>query len=167
MIAAAVAACCVTALVVVATGGHGASTQLTTLGIAGLVAALAWTAYWRPEVEVSDGGVRVVNPWRTVHVPWPALDTVSDRWSLTLTTTDGRRVSAFAAPARGLSDRGPGVAGRAATLVSGRREQLRAAGYLDEVHPEGAPVTVSLALGPVLVCSAALVLAVAGLLLPG
>ncbi len=167
VIATAVAACCGTALVVVAASGAGPSVVLRTLGVAGLVAALAWTAYWRPEVEVSDGGVRVVNPWRTVHVPWPALGTVSDRWSLTLTTTDGRQVSAFAAPARGLSDRGPGVAGSAAALVAERREELRAAGYLDEVRPEGAPVTVSLALGPVLACSAALVVAVAGLLLPG
>jgi|GEM_PF-1407143 len=167
VIAVAVAACCGTALVVVAASSESAADVLRALGVACLVATLAWTVYWRPEVEVSDGGVRVVNPWRTVHVPWPALDTVSDRWSLTLTTHDGRRVSAFAAPARGMSERGPGVAGHAAALVTERREQLRAAGYLDDVRLDGAPVTVNLARGPVLACAAALLFVVAGLLLPG
>lgn len=141
--------------------------MLRTAAFALLLVATAWALYWRPEVEVSDGGVRVVNPWRTVHVPWPALDEVSDRWSLTLTTTDGRRVSAFAAPARGAAERGAGVAAEAARLVDERREALRAAGWLDEVRPEGAPVSSQLALAPLLACGGGLVLVLASLVLPG
>src|SRR5690554_2028673 len=167
VIAAAVATCCVLAVVVVLVSGATLAAALRAVGIAGLVTALAWALYWRPEVEVSDGGIRVVNPWRTVHVPWPALESVDERWSFAVRTTQGRRVSAFAAPARGLADRGPGVASRAASLVTERRAQLRSAGFLDDVRPEGAPVTVEFARGPLVAVAVALVLLGAGVLLPG
>src|SRR5690554_7091068 len=127
-IAVAVAACCAIAVVFVLVSGVTAAAALRALGIAGLVAVLAWTLYWRPEVEVSDGGIRIVNPWRSVHVPWPALESVDERWSFTVATVHGGRVSAFAAPARGIADRGPGAANRVARLVTERREQLGAAG---------------------------------------
>ncbi|NLF03994.1 MAG: PH domain-containing protein [Actinomycetales bacterium] len=166
-IAVAVVVCCAVALVAMVVSAPGVVPVLRTAGVTVLVASLAWAAYWRPEVEVSDGGVRVVDPWRTVHVPWPALADVSERWSLTLSTTDGRRVSAFAAPARGAVDRGPGVAREAARLVTERRDALRAAGYLDDVRPEGAPVTVTLAVGPLVTSGAALLLLAASLVLPG
>jgi len=166
-IAVALGASGVLAVVAVVASRADVLTVVRTASVAVLVGALAWAVYWRPEVEVSDGGIRVIDPWRTVHVPWPALDTVSDRWSLTLTTTEGHRVSAFAAPARGAADRGLGVAARAAALVTERRAALREAGYLDDVRPEGAPVTVRTAVRPVLVCGGALVLAVASLVLPG
>ena len=167
LIAGAVVACCAVALVVVAVTGGGLVAIARTLAVSGLFTALAWAVYWRPEVEVSDGGVRIVNPWRTVHVPWPAVDDVDHRWSLTVTTVDGRRVSAFAAPAGGAVERGPGVARQAAQVISDRREALRTAGYLDDVRPEGAPVTVSPAAGPMLACLAGLVVTVASVLLPG
>ena len=165
-IAAALAASCAVAVVAAAVSGTGGVVLLRTASVAALVTVLAWAVYWRPEVEVSDGGVRVVYPWRTVHVPWPALDTVTDRWSLTLTTTDGRRVSAFAAPAGGAAERGRGVAGAALALVTERRTALREAGFLDDVRPEGALVTVRLAPGPVLAAGGALVLLVASFALP-
>src|SRR5690606_6284520 len=93
-IATALAASSLVAVVAAAVSGTGGVVLLRTATVAAFVTALAWAVYWRPEVEVSDGGIRVVNPFRTIHVPWPALGTVTDRWSLTLTTTDGRHVSA-------------------------------------------------------------------------
>src|SRR5690606_7610683 len=68
-----------------------------------VVAGLAWAVYWRPEVQVSDGGVRLVNVLNTVDVPWPALEAVDTKWALTLTTVWGRRYRAWAAPAPGRS----------------------------------------------------------------
>lgn len=166
-IAVAVVVCCAVALGAVAVSGPAPVVLARTLAAAALICALAWAVYWRPEVEVSDGGVRIVNPWRTVHVPWPALEGVSHRWSLTVTTVDGRKVSAFAAPARGLAEQGAGTALSAARAVEDRREALRAAGFLDDVRLEGAPVTVEPATGPVLVCLGTLVATVASVLLPG
>lgn len=165
-IATALAASSLVAVVAAAVSGTGGVVLLRTATVAAFVTALAWAVYWRPEVEVSDGGIRVVNPFRTIHVPWPALGTVTDRWSLTLTTTDGRHVSAFAAPAGGAVERGRGVASDALALVTERREALRAAGFLDEVRVEGAPVTVRLSSGPVLAVGGALVLLLASFTLP-
>lgn len=167
LIAGAVVACCVVAVVAVVAAGSGLVPVVRTLAASGLLTALMWAVYWRPEVEVSDGEVRIVNPWRTVHVPWPALDEVDHRWTLSVRTVDGRTVSAFAAPARGMSERGPGVASLAARAITDRREALRLAGYLDDVRLEGAPVTVRPAVGPVLACLAGLVATVAALVLPG
>ena len=36
---------------------------------AGLVAGACWATFWRPRVEVSDAGVRIVNVTRTIHHP--------------------------------------------------------------------------------------------------
>ena len=95
-----------------------------------LFALLGWAAFWRPHVEVSDGGVRVVNTWRTVQVPWPAIEEVDGRYGLRLRTSYGT-VTSWAAPAP--SGRGRARAGdsEAAEIVKSRLEELRAAGYLD------------------------------------
>jgi len=167
-IAAAVVACCAIAVVLVGTTGSGAVMTLRWAGPASLVAIGAWITYWRPEVEVSDGGVRIVNPWRTIHVPWPALDDVDRRWSLAVSTVDGRRFSAFAAPAPGITERGSsGVSGRAAEEVGARREALRKAGYLDEVRLEGAPVRVVVPRTPLVASGCAAVVTVLAWTLPG
>ena len=65
-----------------------------------LVTGLAWALYWRPEVVVSDAGVRLVNVLRTIDVPWPALRGTETKWALTLDTVWGR-YRAWAAPAPG------------------------------------------------------------------
>lgn len=67
-----------------------------------LVGGGAWALYWRPEVAVSDGGVRLVNVVRTIDVPWPALRGVETKWALTLDTVWGAYRS-WAAPAPGRS----------------------------------------------------------------
>jgi len=65
-----------------------------------LVGLLTWALYWRPKVVVTAGGVRVVNVFRTIDVPWPAIKDVSTKWSLTIDTAFGS-IRAWAAPAPG------------------------------------------------------------------
>lgn len=122
----------------------------------GLAVGGAWALFWRPRVEVSDGGVTIVNVVRTVHVPWPVLVEAEPGWSLVVRTTR-RSWTAWAAPrASGTSaglrrvggrrgrdlfarlrrdDEAPHV--RAATseavaaAITGRQDALVAAGHLD------------------------------------
>ena len=39
-----------------------------------LVALLAWVALWRPSIRIDDDGIRVVNVFRTITVPWPVTE---------------------------------------------------------------------------------------------
>jgi hypothetical protein len=123
----------------------------------GLLAGGCWAAFWRPRVEVTDGGVRIVNVTRTIDVPWPAISGIETRWALTLVTAYGK-FTAWAAPAPGraamrkatrvdpnqllgraagahASGATPevaiGAAGEAAEIVREHWERLRAAGHLD------------------------------------
>lgn len=101
-----------------------------------VVGLLAWLAFWRPEVEVSDGGVRVRNVWRTVHVPWPALRDVDGRLGLRLVTAYGS-YQAWSVPApRRTRGGGTGAPAEAAAAVAERWQELRAAGYLDDPRLE-------------------------------
>jgi hypothetical protein len=129
---------------------------------AALVVGTVWAIYWRPEVAVDDGGVRVVNVLRTIVVPWPAIERIDTKWALTLFTSYGK-VTAWAAPApggfatrmagtqdlKGLPESTygpqgsvrpgdlPGSASGAAALVVRRQwEQLRDAGHLDNPRLE-------------------------------
>lgn len=101
-----------------------------------LVGLLAWLAFWRPQVEVSDGGVEIRNVWRTVHVPWPALQDIDSRLGLRLVTAYGS-YQAWAVPAprrtRGATAVEPTDA---AVWVSERWDELRTAGYLDDPRLE-------------------------------
>lgn len=111
------------------------------------IVVLTWALFWRPQVQVSDGGITVANILRTVHVPWPVLRTVDSKWSLTVTAADVN-VSAWAVPAssgmaartrrpgaRGGQDspsplRSTGNADAAALAIAQRREALVEAGHL-------------------------------------
>lgn len=101
-----------------------------------LVGVLAWLAFWRPLVEVSDGGVEIRNVWRTVRVPWPALQDIDSRLGLRLVTAYGS-YQAWAVPAprrtRGAVAVEPT---EAAMWVSERWDELRGAGYLDDPRLE-------------------------------
>lgn len=81
---------------------EGPSALLSVWPWLALAAGLAWALYWRPEVRVSDAGVRLVNVVRTIDVPWPALRGIETKWALTLDTVWGR-YRAWAAPAPGRS----------------------------------------------------------------
>lgn len=78
----------------------GVAAMLTVWPWLALVLWVSWGMYWRPEVRVSDAGVRLVNVSRTIDVPWPALRSIDTKWALTLHTEWGR-FRAWAAPAPG------------------------------------------------------------------
>lgn len=103
-------------------------------------AAFVWLFYFRPKVEVADGGVTVTNPFQTVHVPWPAVTDLRVRGTFEIETANSGRVSAYAASiANKRTD--SGLAGIVLERSQNRLSALRDAGFLDEVRIEGAPVT--------------------------
>lgn len=159
VLAVATAVLCAAGLVSLAVqGGLGA---VVTFGPwLALIAGGAWAAFWRPEVVVSDGGVRFVNVTRTIDVPWPAITAIEMRFALEIETAYGR-FSAWAAPARSrragrraaLAQRGSlrtdaavaavtaverssNPASAAAEMVEARWEALRRAGHLDDPRLE-------------------------------
>lgn len=140
-------------------------------GVAGLVrgaawallpSLLVWAMFWQPCVVVDDGGVELVNVFRTIRLPWPAITEVDTRWALTLHTAYGR-YAAWAAPASGwqrsrrvteldahavpieesetgrlmrASDAPWSPSGEAAIQVRQRWQALRDAGHLDDPRLE-------------------------------
>ncbi|WP_461476286.1 PH domain-containing protein [Microbacterium sp. HJ5] len=64
-----------------------------------LVAWLAWIVYVRPYVRVNEAFIEVGNVFRTHRVPWSDVADVDSRYALTVTTTGGRSIRAWAAPA--------------------------------------------------------------------
>jgi len=136
-------------LVAMAAGG---STELLRYGAVPLLVVLVvWAAFWRPQVEVSDGGIELRNVLRTVHVPWPAYRGADTRLALTIETTAGD-YTAWATPtrsgpaarrdlARGAeARRATGATADAAALeIAARHAALREAGHLDHVPAQGAP----------------------------
>jgi hypothetical protein len=78
----------------------GTTAVLRALPLAIALGLLAWLVFWHPRVEVTDDGVTMVNPLRTVTVPWAALINVETQYSMTLVTPSGR-YRAWAAPGPG------------------------------------------------------------------
>lgn len=116
-------------------------------------AVLVFAVFWRPLISVEDRGLTVVNVFRTVFLPWAALERIDTRYTLTLFTPT-RKVPVWAAPgpsARGntASDRGEvserGTLGPAALRIAGvvaeHWDALRESGVLTESDRE-AGVTV-------------------------
>jgi Bacterial PH domain len=146
-----------------------------TLPWTALLTLTCWATFWRPRVAVSDAGVELVNVTRTVFIPWPALQDIDTKWSLTLITAYGRFTawSAAAPGARGAllslggspqehGRRGPQPAeavrpgdlvdspsGSAAALIRRRWDAVRAAGHLEEprLEHDRAPVRWHVATG--------------------
>jgi hypothetical protein len=140
-----------------------------------LVVGACWALLWRPHVEVDDAGVRLVNVFRTVVLPWPAITAIDTKWALTLVTAYGK-YTAWAAPAPGAagtmrahrsetkglpsSTYGPegirpgdlpsSASGETALLIRERWEQLRDAGYLDDPRLEQPEPPVTLHVGVLL-----------------
>lgn len=84
----------------VAGWGHTAAHHAAALcGCLGLT-ALGYALYWRPRLEVHPDGVRLVNPARTVAVPWGRIVDVRTRFAVTV-ATENRAHSSFALPAAG------------------------------------------------------------------
>jgi hypothetical protein len=179
-------ACAIVAVLTAIGGGIGDLLQFGPW--LALVAGACWATFWRPRVEVSDGGVRLVNVLRTIDIPWPAITAIETRWALTLDTAYGT-YTAWAAPAPGRGparratrelamqrrtpsvsgDRrppeiAPGAAGEAAEIVSARWEQLRAAGHLDAPVLEHERVPVRWHLGTIAAGVALVGLGVVGIM---
>jgi hypothetical protein len=110
--------------------GGGVDTVLRFAAPLALFGVLGWGAFWQPRVEVSDGGVLVVNTLRTVQVPWPAIESVDGRYGLRLVTAYGA-VSAWGAAAPVGRQRARGEQSEAAVAVTERLEDLRRAGHLE------------------------------------
>ena len=53
------------------------------------LAALGYALYWRPRLEVHADEVRVVNPLRTVSIPWSRIVDVRTRFAVTIATDQG------------------------------------------------------------------------------
>lgn len=107
------------------------------LAAGGLIGML----FYLPRVEVSDGGITIVNVLRTTHIPWPNFTSVEAQWNLEVKTTDGKYTSwalpASSGTARRLSknrgigeDTRPNTAQGAAWVIGERYTALKKAGYL-------------------------------------
>jgi hypothetical protein len=153
-----------------------------------LFAGACWAIFWRPEVVVDDGGVRLVNVLRTIDLPWPSIQAVDTKFALTLVTAYGR-FTAWAAPAPGAratanatvqdtrhlpastaSAEGirPGdlpntPSGSAALLIRRHWERLRDAGHLDDPRLEREAAAVTWHRGTLVVGAGLVVLAVIAL----
>ncbi len=156
-----------------------------------LAGVLGWALFWRPLIAVDDAGVVLVNVLRTVRLPWPAIEEIDTKWSLTLRTAYGN-FGAWAAPAPGrhgtrdvteqdvkhLPESTYGVghsvrpgdtmnspSGRAAGAIRRRWEELRDAGHLDNPRLEFDRAPVRWHIGTMVVIAALVALGLAGSLL--
>jgi hypothetical protein len=107
-----------------------------------LVALVGWAAFWNPRVEVSDGGVLMVNVLRSVEIPWPAVEGVDGRYGLQLRTAYGA-FTAWGAGAPTGRDRARSRESAAAVLVRERLDALQAAGWLEDPRLERPSARVS------------------------
>jgi hypothetical protein len=156
-----------------------------------LAGVLAWGLFWNPNVQVDDAGVKVVNVFRSITLPWPSIKEIDTKWSLTLITAYGS-FAAWAAPAPGryatrnvteqeikhlpstsfdeAGSIGPGdnpnsSSGQAALAIRRRWEALRDAGHLDNPRLEFDRVPVRWHVELIVVLAALLVLGLVGLAL--
>lgn len=143
------------------------------------LAAAGWAVFVRPAVIVDDDGVTLVNPLRTVQVPWTALINVTTKYAMTLYTPGGKYV-AWAAPGpsryavrdatntdvQAVARRGEAIAlgdlptapsGLVAYRVRQRWRHLVETGALEAGEADSTPVAVTIAWPPVIVLAAALV----------
>ena len=114
-------------------------------------AIIVWLVFGYPRVEVSDGGITLVNVIRTTHIPWPCFAGADSRWNLRVDTQSGS-YTAWALPAgSGTARRLPGRKGEpsmtqrqlsgntaeaAAAIIGERFAALKDAGHLS-VSPIG------------------------------
>lgn len=86
-------------LVFAAKGGVGQF--FTELPFVVFFSTIVYGTCGRPVVLVSDDDVLLRNVVRDVRIPWPALDGIATQYALALTTKDGKKYNAWAAPASG------------------------------------------------------------------
>ncbi|WP_214468583.1 PH domain-containing protein [Microbacterium flavescens] len=98
-----------------------------------LVAWLAWILYIRPYVQISEGFIEIGNVFRTHRVPWGDVTDVDSRYALTIHTTGGRSIRAWAAPAPSARQ----------AMTTHREEVARTPGEGDTRRPSDAEGTAS------------------------
>ncbi|MDY0911137.1 PH domain-containing protein [Microbacterium sp. CFBP9034] len=98
-----------------------------------LVAWLAWILYVRPYVRIHEGFIEIGNVFRTHRVPWGDVADVDSRYALTIHTTGGRSIRAWAAPAPGARQ----------AMTTRRDEVARTPGEGDTRRPADAEGTAS------------------------
>lgn len=76
----------------------GISELLWTLPPIALFVAFGWAVFWNPRLELSAGGIRVVNIVRQFDIPWDDFDYTERRWGLYLYTRSARKISVWAVP---------------------------------------------------------------------
>lgn len=102
-----------------------------------LVGAVGWVVYWRPALHLTDDGLQVVNPFRTVEVPWGAVEEVDGRYGVRLVLADGQKVNAWACPPPLGMDRARGKESEAAGAVRERWRREQATGRADRPTTPG------------------------------
>jgi hypothetical protein len=98
-----------------------------------LVAWLAWILYIRPYVRINEGFIEIGNVFRTHRVPWGDVADVDSRYALTVHTSGGRSIRAWAAPAPSARQ----------ALTTHREEVARTPGEGDTRRPSDAEGTPS------------------------
>lgn len=79
----------------------GWATAAARVPLIGVISTVVYAVFFRPRVIVSRDDVLIVNVIRDIDIPFGALAAVQTQYALTLTTVDGRRFQAWAAPASG------------------------------------------------------------------
>ncbi len=78
------------------------SSQLAYLVPLAFVNVLVWEGLWRPLLVITDDGVEITNPFRSIRIPWDALVNVDTKFALTL-FVPGRKFEVWIAPSPGRS----------------------------------------------------------------
>ncbi len=86
---------------IVVAARDGWSTAIASIPIICLTSVAVYALFIRPKVCVGPTKVVLVNVIRDVTIPLQILARVDTQYALTLTTTDGKRYQAWAAPAGG------------------------------------------------------------------
>ena len=55
-----------------------------------LIGVVAWALFWRPSLRMQEHGVTVENVFRTYFIPWPSIQGIETRYSLTIETSRGK-----------------------------------------------------------------------------
>jgi hypothetical protein len=109
----------------VASAGSGWSALLRQAPTVVLISTAVYAVFGRPRVIVAADEVLLRNVVRDVAIPYRAISAIDTQYALTLTTVDGHRHQAWAAPAGGRI--------RATRVTEEERKILNWSGPLDEI----------------------------------
>ena len=103
----------------------GWSTLLAQLPAVAVISTVVFAVCGRPRVIVKPGEVLLRNVIRDTTIPYSAISEIDTRYTLTVTTADGRRHQAWAAPAGGRFG--------AARVTDEERKSLSLSGPVEEI----------------------------------